>query len=92
MYVHDTIIEKLALNLLSANIPFCIFYFQVWSIIQMGIFSWQTAVMKWLRDKIENRRVPGYNSYTLYDNRLGGGDWNENYITPEEKIYMGLPN
>lgn len=57
----------------------------------MGIFSWQTAVIKWMRDRMENRRIPQYNSYSIYDNRLGGGDWNEMYITPEEKIYMGAP-
>lgn len=55
----------------------------------MAIFGWQTAIIKFERDKTANRRLPSYWGYSIYDNRMGGGDWTEFYVTPEEKFYTG---
>uniref|UniRef100_A0A915IUZ9 Uncharacterized protein n=1 Tax=Romanomermis culicivorax TaxID=13658 RepID=A0A915IUZ9_ROMCU len=61
----------------------------IWSIVQLGVFSWQTASVKAVRDRMDSRRIPLYQSYSVHYNRLGGGGWNQNDVTPEEKMYMG---
>uniref|UniRef100_A0A5S6QJ09 MARVEL domain-containing protein n=1 Tax=Trichuris muris TaxID=70415 RepID=A0A5S6QJ09_TRIMR len=62
----------------------------IYSIIQMCIFSWQSYVIKWERDKTANRRLPFYGVYENYDYRYLGPDWTKFYVAPEERFFTGL--
>ncbi|KRX85745.1 hypothetical protein T06_13219, partial [Trichinella sp. T6] len=57
------------------------------SIIQLAIFSWQSYVIKWERDKTANRRLPFYGTQSSYDFRYYGPDYSSFYVTPEERFY-----
>ncbi|KAL1284089.1 Transmembrane channel-like protein [Trichinella pseudospiralis] len=60
------------------------------SIIQLAIFSWQSYVIKWERDKTANRRLPFYGTQSSYDFRYYGPDYSSFYVTPEERFFTGL--
>ncbi|KAL1240574.1 Transmembrane channel-like protein [Trichinella spiralis] len=50
------------------------------SIIQLAIFSWQSYVIKWERDKTANRRLPFYGTQSSYDFRYYGPDYSSFYM------------
>ncbi|KRY77303.1 hypothetical protein T4A_11654, partial [Trichinella pseudospiralis] len=62
------------------------------SIIQLAIFSWQSYVIKWERDKTANRRLPFYGTQSSYDFRYYGPDYSSFYVTPEERFFTGNHN
>ncbi|KFD53349.1 LOW QUALITY PROTEIN: hypothetical protein M513_05830 [Trichuris suis] len=64
--------------------------YRIYSIIQLCIFSWQSYVIKWERDKTANRRLPFYGVYESYDYRYLGPDWTKFYVAPEERFFTDV--
>ncbi|OUC48639.1 hypothetical protein D917_01128 [Trichinella nativa] len=59
----------------------CLMLFaKICSIIQLAIFSWQSYVIKWERDKTANRRLPFYGTQSSYDFRYYGPDYSSFYM------------
>ncbi|KRZ92949.1 hypothetical protein T08_14732, partial [Trichinella sp. T8] len=57
------------------------------SIIQLAIFSWQSYVIKWERDKTANRRLPFYGTQSSYDFRYYGPDYSSFYKSDFTPMY-----
>ncbi|KAI1728204.1 hypothetical protein DdX_00367 [Ditylenchus destructor] len=59
----------------------------IYCIIQMGIFGWQMAAIKYEKDRAANTLLPNYNTYGRYDIP----SYYESYWqSPEERYYTGL--
>lgn len=41
--------------------------FQVYCIVQLALFSWQSQAIKYYRDIAANQLVPGHNTYAAYN-------------------------
>lgn len=54
--------------------------------MQLGIFGWQTAAIKYEKDRAANTLLPNYNTYGRYDIP----SYYESYWqSPEERYYTG---
>jgi len=54
--------------------------------MQLGIFGWQMAAIKWEKDRAANTLLPNYNTYGRYDIP----SYYESYWqSPEERYYTG---
>lgn len=57
--------------------------------MQLGIMGWQTAAVKWYRDRAANRLLPAYaGTYDTYDQRFPGY-YERYYESAEEQFYTG---
>lgn len=57
--------------------------------MQLGIFGWQTAAIKYEKDRAANTLLPNYNTYGRYDIP----SYYESYWqSPEERYYIGNNN
>lgn len=55
--------------------------------MQLGIFGWQMAAIKWEKDRAANTLLPNYNTYGRYDIP----SYYESYWqSPEERYYTGI--
>lgn len=41
--------------------------FQVYSVVQLALFSWQSNAIKYYRDIAANQLIPGHNTYAAYN-------------------------
>jgi hypothetical protein len=41
--------------------------FKIYAVIQLGIFGWQMAAIKYEKDRAANTLLPNYNTYGRYD-------------------------
>uniref|UniRef100_A0A0N4ZNZ3 MARVEL domain-containing protein n=1 Tax=Parastrongyloides trichosuri TaxID=131310 RepID=A0A0N4ZNZ3_PARTI len=59
----------------------------IFSIVQLGIFGWQLAAIKYEKDRAANNLLPNYNTYGRFDIP----SYYESYWqSPEERYYIGL--
>lgn len=59
---------------------------QIFCVIQLGIFGWQMAAIKYEKDRAANTLLPNYNTYGRYDIP----SYYESYWqSPEERYYTG---
>ena len=62
---------------------------QIYCVAQLGILGWQTAAIKWYKDRAASRLLPAYaGTYDTYDQRFPGY-YERYYESAEEQFYTG---
>jgi hypothetical protein len=63
-------------------------HLQIYSIVQLSIYGWQMAAIKYEKDRAANTLLPDYNTYGRFDSFIPSY-YESYYQSPQERFYIG---